>query len=80
MEPSSNNSLIFSSWFGYTDITDFDTRLYHCLAIFKPLSLNMYKILCSYGVLPLYGLYISVQLTFILLTVLKIWYVKGELY
>ena len=22
-----------ASWFGYTDITDFDTRLYHCLGM-----------------------------------------------
>ena len=67
-----------ASWFGYSDITDFDTRLYHCLAIFKPLSLTMYKTLCSNGALPIYVIYMSLQAIFLVLTVFKLWYVKDK--
>ena len=67
-----------ASWFGYSDITDFDTRLYHCLAIFKPLSLTMYKTLCSNGALPIYVIYMSLQAIFLVLTVFKLWYVKEK--
>ena len=67
-----------ASWFGYSDITDFDTRLYHCLAIFKPLSLAMYKTLCSNGALPIYVIYMSLQAIFLVLTVFKLWYVKDK--
>ena len=68
-----------ASWFGYSDITDFDTRLYHCLAIFKPLSLAMYKTLCSNaGALPIYVIYMSLQAIFLVLTVFKLWYVKEK--
>ena len=80
MEQTADNHIFqfVASWFGYTDITDFDTRLYHCLSIFKPLSASMYKALSINGALPMYGLYMTFQACFIALTVLKIWYVKEK--
>ena len=80
MDQTADNHIFqfVASWFGYTDITDFDTRLYHCLSIFKPLSTSMYKALSVNGALPMYGLYMNFQICFMAMTVLKIWYVKEK--
>lgn len=60
-----------ASWFGFQDETDFDTRLYRCLAVFRPLGMEMYKNLSLNGALPLYFLYMIVQLIFLFLTLVR---------
>ena len=67
-----------ASWIGYQDETDFDTRLYRCLAVFRPLSYEMYKNLSTNFALPLYTIYMILQLTFVALTLLRKWYVKEK--
>jgi hypothetical protein len=62
-----------ASWFGFEDETDFDTRLYRCMAIFRPLSADMFKELSSNMALPLYVIYICVQVAFISMTILWKW-------
>ncbi len=62
------------SWIGFEDETDFDTRLYRCLAIFRPLGLDMYTKLTRTLALPLYILYIMLNTAFILITTVRKWY------
>ena len=47
------------SWIGYQDDTDFDTRLYRCLAVFRPLGSDMYRNLMANAALPLYFIYMK---------------------
>ena len=67
-----------ASWIGYQDETDFDTRLYRCLAVFRPLGMEMYHSLMSNAALPLYFVYMGVQLGGLLLTLLRKWYIKDK--
>ena len=67
-----------ASWIGYQDDTDFDTRLYRCLAVFRPLGTDMYHNLMANAALPLYIIYMGIQLIGLLLTLLRKWYVKDK--
>ena len=67
-----------ASWIGYQDDTDFDTRLYRCLAVFRPLGIDMYHNLMANAALPLYIIYMGIQLIGLLLTLLRKWYVKDK--
>ena len=67
-----------ASWIGYQDETDFDTRLYRCLAVFRPLGIEMYHSLMSNAALPLYFVYMGVQLGGLLLTLLRKWCIKDK--
>ncbi len=67
-----------ASWLGFQDETDFDTRLYRCLAAFKPLGWAMYEKLASNGALLVYFLYLAAQLVFMFLTLCRQWYVKEK--
>ena len=67
-----------AAWIGYQDDTDFDTRLYRCLAVFRPLGMDMYRSLMSNAALPLYFIYMAVQLGGLILTLLRKWCIKEK--
>ena len=67
-----------ASWIGYQDDTDFDTRLYQCLAVFRPLGKEMYINLMANAALPLYFIYMILQWTGLSLTLLRKWYIKEK--
>lgn len=67
-----------ASWFGFEDETNFDTRLYKCLSAFKPLGWQMYKNLTANGALPIYVLFMSLNIAFLFLSMLRKWYVKDK--
>ena len=66
-------------FFCFQDETDFDTRLYRCLSVFRPLAWFMYKNLSTNGALPVYFLHIIIYSTFLALTVLRKWYIKDKI-
>ena len=67
-----------ASWIGFQDETDFDTRLYRCLAVFRPLSWDMLQKMMSDGTLIVYTLFMLLHLVRLTLTLLRIWYVKEK--
>ena len=77
---SSDNHIyqFVASWLGYQDQTDFDTRLYLCMAVFRPLSYEKYKALCVNGSLPMYAIFMLLQMLRLCLTILRKWYVKEK--
>ena len=66
------------SWIGLQDETDFDTRLYRCLAVFRPLSWDMFKKMMSDGALIVYAVFMLFHLVRLTLTLLRIWYLKEK--
>lgn len=80
MQQTADNHIFefVASWIGFADETNFETRLYRCLAVFRPLSFDRYKTLMSNLALPLYVIFIVAQLTLMCFAINKRWYFKEK--
>lgn len=61
------------SKFGYQDLTDFETRLYLCLAVFQPLHWGYYVGMSESGAMVLYLAVVAFEVASIAFSVFRRW-------